>query len=261
MPASIVLLLLLSLRVANAQVGPRAGGPTPADQGSYAAIDVSFAANLARGVADRDLITARGQLTLWDGPWGLFVEPYGVWGDSAGKNTDDERFLRIVAFRALSNPAFVFGVLAVDHSLRRKIDERATSGGGVGLTLVESPRLTMVSSIGLIGEVGAYEGTTLADGTLVAPVTRHRARVAFRLFGRYQLANRLTIIHDVHVLPNVRDVRDVRLVASAIAEIPILGGFAARVQLDATYEQVIVPGTKHGDVSWMAGASYKHDWR
>jgi len=254
---------------ARAQVGPRAGGPAPSDvAGTTAAVDASLTGNLARGLVDRDLISARGSFALWHGPWGLWVQPYYLYGDVKLSDalprtqTDDERYLRINAFRVLSRPLFAWVAAVFDHSLRRRIGERALVGAGAGATLVDRKHVTFVASLGVLGEDAHFDSNTLPDMTIVPPSTRDVARMSLRLYGRYSLAcGRVALIHDLFVMPNVQDLGDARVMLSGVVEVPIVAGFAARAQIDASYEGVIVLGTKHDDVALTFGASYRGDWK
>src|SRR5688572_11160315 len=178
---------------AHAQTGPRTGGPAPGDfQGTRAAVDLGLTGNLARGVADRNLIILRGGLNFWTGKIGVFVQPYYLFGDvKLGANprvkTDDERYLRTLLYYTVHDPIFVYGVVAADHSLRRKIDRRVLGGGGAGVTAVNRPGLTFLTAVGLLYEYGEYAGNTLPDMTMVPPSDRRVVRTSLRLYGRYRL--------------------------------------------------------------------------
>jgi hypothetical protein len=249
---------------AHAQIGPRAGGPAPADiDGTTAAVELALAGNLARGLVDRDLVSARGSLALWHGPWGLWLQPYYLYGDVklADKlprtQTDDERYLRVNAFRALSRPLFAWIAGVFDHSLRRRIGHRSYVGGGTGATLVDRADVSFVASLGVLGEDTHFDSNVLPDMTVVPASVRDVARMSLRMYGRYRLAsNHITLTHDLFVMPDVQDTSDVRVLLSGIVEVPIVAGLAARAQIDASYEQYIVPGTKHDDVAITFGASY-----
>ena len=265
----IVLAIALCATTAHAQVGPKTGGPAPGDYNEReVAVDVGVTGSLARGLIDRDLVSGRGSFNFWNGPWGFFLQPYYLYGDVKLSDalprtkTDDERYLRAILFRQLAKPLFGFGVGVADHSLRRRIDRRVLLSAGVGATLVNRPNLTFLTSLGLGGEFANYGSNKLPDMTIVPASSRHLARMSLRLYGRYKLAGgHLALIHDIYLLPNVQDTSDLRALASGVVEIPITAGFAARVQLDASYEQYIVPGTQHADIAVTFGASYRGDWK
>jgi len=267
--ASIVIALLCAVGSARAQTGPRAGGPAPGDfPGTNLAVDLSLAGSLARGVADRDLVTGRGIVSFWSGRWGVFVQPYYLYGDvkvaptAPRVETDDERYLRTAVFHSFSDHLFEFGVVVLDHSLRRLIDRRALLGGGLGATLYNRGGITVVTSFGVMAELAQYDAGTLPDMTVVPAFDRDVARESLRVYGRYRLAaGRLALVHDVYIMPNVQDVADLRVLVSGAVEVPIAWGFAARVQIDASYEQFIVSGTQHDDVAITFGAAYKNDWK
>ena len=94
--------------VTAAAQSPRAGGPAPGDdQTARIGVDFGIAGNLARGFVDRDLISARGVIQGWDGPWGAYVQPYWLYGrvgvPMMGKvTTDNEIYVRNGVFRALT---------------------------------------------------------------------------------------------------------------------------------------------------------------
>lgn len=251
---------------AHAQTGPRTGGPAPGDiTGTKLLADLSVAANLARGVSDRDLVVTRGSLTFWSGAWGLFVQPYYLYGDvKLGANprtkTDDERYLRTLVFYTFNRPLFAFGVAAIDASLRRRIGDRLLTGGGFGATPVNRPGMTVLGSVGLLYEDAHFDASTLPDKSVVPPRDRTVARTSLRLYGRYRLGGGIHLIHDVYLAPNVRKLEDVRAMGSLFLELPVVGGLAARVAIDATRETVIVPGTKEDDIAITFGATYRHDW-
>jgi hypothetical protein len=252
---------------AYAQTGPRTGGPAPGDlQGTRLAVDLALTGNLARGVADRDLINARGGLTFWSGPFGVFVQPYYMYGDvklgaMPRVKTDDERYLRTLVYYTFREPLFVYGVAAFDHSLRRKIDKRALAGGGVGVTAVNRPGLTFLAAVGLLYERAYYDGNTLPDMTMVPAQDRSVVRTSLRLYGRYKLADgHINLVHDIYLIPAVRDFDDLRAMFSGVLEVPIIKGFAGRVAVDATHEGFIVRGTQENDIAITFGVSYKNDW-
>ena len=254
---------------AHAQLGPRAGGPAPAEiEGTTTAADASITGNLARGLVDRDLVAARASLALWHGPWGLWVQPYYLYGDVKladtlpRTQTDDERYLRVNAFRALSRPLFTWIAGVFDHSLRRRIGHRELVGAGMGATLVANRDVSFVVSLGVLGEDAHFDHNVLPNMTVVPSQVRDVARMSLRLYGRYKLAGeRLSIVHDLFVMPDVQDADDLRAMLSAAIEVPIVAGFAARAQVDASYEQFIVTGTKHEDLAVTFGASYRGDWK
>jgi hypothetical protein len=263
----IALVLLLLLGTAHAQTGPRTGGPAPGDFiGRRAAADLSLTGNLARGLVDRDLISGRGSLTFWTGPWGVFVQPYYMYGDVKlgttlpRTQTDDERYLRVLVYHTFQKPLFEYGVMAADHSLRRKIGRRALGGLGVGATLVNTPKLTFLTAVGLLGEVAHFDPNTLPDMSMVPALDRSVVRTSLRLYGRYKLPH-VNLIHDIYLIPNVQDLGDLRAMLSGVVEIPITHGFSGRVAVDATYEGFIVPGTQHDDIAITFGAAYKNDWK
>src|SRR6185295_17224908 len=104
---------------------PRAGGPSPGgDQPRRVGVEVAIAGNLARGFVDRELVSARAILEAWSGKWGIYLQPYWLYGrvgTPAGKiTTDNEIYERTGLFRSLRGPWFAYAVNAYDRSLRRK---------------------------------------------------------------------------------------------------------------------------------------------
>jgi hypothetical protein len=264
MLSTVVALVLIAGR-AHAQTGPRTGGPAPGDvQGNKALVDLSLTGNLARGVADRDLIIMRGGLQLWSGAWGVFVQPYYLYGDvklgpMPRVKTDDERYLRTLVYRTLVKPLFAYGVVALDHSLRRRVERRALAGGGVGATLVNRPGLTFLTAIGLLYEHGEYDTGKRPDMTVTPAFDRNVVRTSLRLYGRYKLPH-INLIHDIYLIPNVRDLHDMRAMFSGVVEVPVTKGFSGRVAIDATHEGEIVQGTQENDIAITFGVAYKNDW-
>jgi hypothetical protein len=262
---SVVVVMVLTAGHASAQTGPRTGGPAPGDvQGQKALIDLSLTGNLARGVADRDLIILRGGLQLWSGAWGIFVQPYYLYGDvklgaMPRVKTDDERYLRTLVYRTLVKPLFTYGVVALDHSLRRRVDQRALAGAGFGATFVNRADLTFLTAVGLLYEHGEYDTGKRPDMTVTPAYDRNVVRTSLRLYGRYKLPH-INLIHDIYLIPNVRDLHDLRAMFSGVVEVPVAAGFSGRVAIDATHEGVIVPGTQEDDIAITFGVSYKNDW-
>src|SRR5262245_1310493 len=94
---------------------PRAGGPAPGDDpSSRIAAELGVTGNLARGFVDRDLVAARGIVQAWDGPWGLYFQPYFLYGrvgTPAGKiTTDHEYYVRTGLFRSISSSVYLYAV-------------------------------------------------------------------------------------------------------------------------------------------------------
>lgn len=265
----VALVLVVWSSSAHAQGGPRTGGPAPGDEKDRElATDVALTANLARGLIDRDLVSLRGSITLISGPWACFAQAYYLYGDIKLSDalprtkTDDERYFRATLARTFSKPIFVLGFSALDHSLRRRIDRRIVLGAGAGATLVHRDQVTFSASLGVQAERTDYDSNMLPDMSIVPPSTAHLTRASLRLYGSYRLAgHHLAVFHDVYVMPNVRDLADLRVRASGVVELPLAAGFAARAQIDASYEEHIVPGTQHDDLAITFGASYRGDWK
>jgi uncharacterized protein DUF481 len=264
----VVALVLATSTTALAQ-SPRAGGPAPGDDpASRLAIDLGATGQLARGLIDRDLISARGVITAWDGPWGAFVQPYWLFGrvntfGPLGKiTTDNEIYVRTGIFRQIVGPTFAFVVNVYDHSLRRQIDNRDLFGSGVGANIVQSPGTSLLASLGLIGEVAAFKHKVFDDGTMIGN-TRDVARLSLRVYGRYKLADgHISLTHDIYLIPSVTDpTNDYRMLFYGAVDIPIIGGFSARAQVDATREGLIMAGTKHDDIAITFGLAFKNEWR
>jgi len=262
----------LSAHEAWAQ-SPRAGGPAPGDSGGESRVgaEANLAGNLARGFVDRDLIAARGILQGWTGPWGLYVQPYWLYGrvgTAAGKiTTDNEIYVRTGLFRQIrETPLFIYAVSAFDRSVRRKIDYRELAGGGVGVDLLQQQGISLLTSAGVLGEVANFKDRTLEDpdgpGTFETDKRRTVMRWSVRIYGRYRIGEgKLSLTHDLIVIPSFTDPRDdYRVLFFGAIDAPIAKGFSVRVQADATYEGLIVTGTKHGDLAITFGVTYKNEW-
>jgi hypothetical protein len=256
---------------ARAQSG-RAGAPTPIDDapGTRVAADLGFTGNLSRGLVYRDLITSRGVLQAWTGPWGAFIQPYWLYsrvGTAMGRVTaDNDIYVRVGAFRNLTRTFFVTTVNVYEHSLRRKVTYRDLFGGGAGANLVRRKAAFIAASAAVLGEVTDFDGERLVigdDPDVEIAGARTVVRWAVRLNGRYKLAgDRLAIIHDAIVMPSFRDpVNDYRVAFTGAIDAPIAKGFSARVQADATRDGVIVEGTKHNALLLTFGVSYRGEWQ
>jgi hypothetical protein len=152
-------------------------------------------------------------------------------------------------------------VTALDASLRRRIDKRVLAGGGLGATIVNRPGLTFLTAIGLLYEHAYFDGFIAPDMTVLArPTDREAVRTSLRVYGRYKIAERLNLIHDIYLIPNVRSLDDLRAMFSGVIELPITAGFAGRIAVDATHEGYIVRGTQENDIAITFGVSYKNDW-
>jgi len=243
---------------------PRAGGPAPGDSTGEERIaaEANIAGNLARGFVDRDLIAARGIVQGWSGPWGLYFQPYWLYGrvgTPMGKiTTDNEFYLRTGLFRQIrETPMFLYAVSALDRSVRRKIDYRELIGAGAGVSLVQKAGISLHTSVGVLGEIASFE-----DRTLETDKRRTVMRWSVRLYGRYRIGEgKLSLIHDLIVIPSFTDPRDdYRVLFFGAIDAPIAKGFSIRAQADATYEGLIVAGTKHGDLAVTFGLNYKNEW-
>lgn len=252
---------------------PRAGGPAPGDSGGETRLgaEANIAGNLARGFVDRDLIAARGIVQAWTGPWGLYIQPYWLYGrvgTPMGKiTTDNELYVRTGLFRQLEGTKFfAYAVSAFDRSLRRKIDYRELLGAGAGVSLLAGEGVSLLTSVGVLGEVANFEDRTLVDpdgpGTFETDKRRTVMRWSVRIYGRYRIGDgKLGLIHDLIVIPSFTDPRDdYRVLFFGALDAPIAKGFSIRAQADATYEGLIVQGTKHGDLAVTFGVSYKNEW-
>jgi hypothetical protein len=253
--------VLLGASLAHAQ-SPRAGGPAPVgpDTAPRLAAEVAIGGNLARGFVDREMVTARAIIEAWSGPWGLYLQPYWLFGrvgTPMGKlTTDNEIYERTGLFRTITGPWFVYAVNAYDRSLRRKIDHRDLVGGGGGVRIWQCGPNSLLTSLGAL-----YEWTDFKEQNGV----RETGRFSIRLYGRYKIAaGRLAIIHDVIYIPSFRDPGDnYRVLMFGAIEAPIAKGFSVRVQADATREgtATIAPGTKQDDLAVTFGLAYKAEWK
>lgn len=256
-----------ALATTAAAQSPRAGGPAPGDDPtSRIGADLGITGNLARGFVDRDLVAARGVVQGWDGPWGLYVQPYWLYGrigTPAGKiTTDNEVYLRIGLFRSLTPRFFVYGVNALDHSLRRKIDVRNLTGAGAGVNIVAQKGLSLLASVGVLGEHADFFTASFEDHAEIMDDTRNVLRTSLRVYGRYKLAGgKLNLTHDFYYIPNPTEIGDdYRIMFYGALDAPIVKGFSARVQTDVTYEGLIQVGTKHDDLVLTFGVAYKNEW-
>lgn len=251
--------------------GPRSGMPAPSQDGaSRLAVELSATGNLSRGLVYRDLITLRGVVQAWDGPWGGYIQPYWLFsrvGTAAGRSTaDNDIYVRTSAFRDITARTFAFTVGIYDRSLRRKVDHRGLFGGGAGINLLRRRDYTLLVSAGVLGEVTAFGGDALVIGDRPGPATddaRWKTRWAVRSHGRYRLGgDRLVVSHDVIVLPAFRDVaNDYRVLYNGAIDAPIAKGFAARVQAEGTRDGVIVEGTERDALVITFGVSYRSEWQ
>jgi hypothetical protein len=280
---SIVIAVLVLAPGSHARAqAPRAGAPTPGESDdSRVAVDLAATGNLSRGLVYRDLVTSRGVLQLWDGPWGVYLQPYWLYsriGTAAGKVTaDNDIYVRLGGFRNLTPSVFVTAVNVYDHSLRRRVAHRDLFGGGAGVNLVRREGILLVTSVAVLGELtdfercpaclpGGVDGDRLRiDGELGPSVgeTRRVVRGALRLHGRYRLGGgRLSLVHDLIVMPSFVDpVDDYRVNFSGVLDAPIAKGFSARAQVEATRDAVIVDGTKRDALVLTFGVSYRNEWQ
>jgi hypothetical protein len=249
----------------------RAGGPTPgADTAPpEAAVDLAASGNLARGLTDRTLLGGRGLGSLRLGAYTFFVQPYYQFGSvttpvpgmgDVTKRTDNELYVRTALFRTITGPLFGFVVAVGEHSLRRQIDERGLFGGGVGVTIVHGPCASLVVSASLDDEPTRWAVAPMfADGVPV-DASRNIAREVTRIYGQYTLGH-VSLTHDLYLAPSLTHaVRDYRILLYAAAEVPLVAGFAGRVQVDASHEEVIVPGSQHDDLALTFGVAYRRTW-
>lgn len=261
--------VVLAAGTARAQ-SPRAGGPAPGDDpNARVAVEGAITGNLARGFVDRELVSARGIVQAWSGPWGVYMQPYWLFGrvgTPMGKlTTDNEIYVRTGLFRALAGPLFAYGVTVYDRSVRRQIEHRNLAGAGLGVTLWQCRGSSLLTSVGVLHQVtdfgGATPTPTLENGT-ISDGLDHTLRWSVRLYGRYKLgAGKLSLIHDLIVVPTFDDpTGDYRILFYGAIDAPIAKGFSARVSADATREGLIVAGTKHDDLAVTFGVSYRGEW-
>ena len=160
----------------------------------------------------------------------------------------------------------MYGVSVYDRSVRRKIEHRNLAGGGVGVNLLQSKGISLVSSVGVLYEVtdfgdGKVDSPMLEDGSSTRDI-RRTGRWSVRIYGRYKIAGgKLGLIHDLIVVPSLRDpYDDYRVLFYGAIDAPIGKGFSFRVQADATREGLIVAGTKQDDLAVTFGVSYRNEW-
>jgi hypothetical protein len=269
--ASISLPFALALASPARAQSPRAGAPTPGDgEGSRLSVDVGSTGNLSRGLVYRDLLTNRAVLQAWTGPWGLYVQPYWLYsriGTATGGRitADNDIYVRTGGFRNLTPSVFAFAVNVYDHSLRRKVAHRELFGGGAGVNVIAGKPVALAVSAAVLGELTDFDADTLRidDAPVAITGTRSVLRGAARLHGRYRLADdRLVLVHDLIVLPALRDpTSDYRVLFSGSLDAPIVKGFAARAQADATHDEVIVDGTKRDALVITFGVAYRAEWQ
>jgi hypothetical protein len=269
---SLLLLPVLVLALgshARAQA-PRAGAPTPGEVGgSRVAVDLGTAGNLSRGLVYRDLITNRGVLQLWDGPWGVYLQPYWLYsriGTATGKVTaDNDVYVRLGGFLNLTRSIYVTAVNVYDHSLRRKVAHRDLFGAGAGINLVQREAVLITPSVAVLGEVTDFDGDRLVIGDEVTTISGNRttARWGMRLRGQYKLGGgKLSLVHDAIVMPSFTNpADDYRINFSGTLDAPIAKGFSARVQAEGTRDNVIVEGTRRNALVVTFGVSFRAEWK
>lgn len=246
---------------------PRAGGPAPGDDpSSRIAAEAALTGNLARGFVDRELIAARGILQAWSGPLGVYVQPYWLFGrvgTPMGKlTTDNEYYVRTGLYRSLGHGVFAYAVDAYDRSLRRKIAHRNLIGAGAGVDLVKRKGISLLTSVGVLGEIADFDGAEFEDDNGPIDGARTVARWSVRIYGRYKLGGgKLSVTHDLIVIPAFQEpAEDYRVLFYGAIDAPVAKGFSARVQADATREGLIVKGTKRDDLVVTFGISYRGEW-
>lgn len=275
-------LVVIALGAPARAQAPRAGAPTPGEAAaSRVAVDVGITGNLSRGLVYRDLVTNRGVLQLWEGPWGVYLQPYWLYsriGTAAGRVTaDNDIYVRLGTFRSLTRSVFVTAVNVYDHSLRRRVSHRDLFGAGGGVNLVQRKAVLISTTAAVLGEVtdfercpaclpGGVDGTQLRIGGELGPSvdeTRKVVRGAFRIHGRYRLGGgKLSLVHDLVVMPSfAHPVNDYRATFSGTIDAPIVKGFSARAQLEATRDSVIVDGTRRDAIMLTFGVAYRNEWQ
>ena len=84
---------------ARADEPAKRGGPVPiADGDDDVATELAVTGSLARGITDRTLVTARESVTGSTGPWAAFIQSNWVFGEVNGKRSDNELYVRTLAF-------------------------------------------------------------------------------------------------------------------------------------------------------------------
>ncbi|MGE5183269.1 MAG: DUF481 domain-containing protein, partial [Acidobacteriota bacterium] len=225
------------------------------------AAELSATGNLERGLIRQDVVTARAIVSIADRRWSAFVQPYWLYADVNGKTTAHELYTRAVGFRALGDRWFAFALGVYDHSFRREIRHHGLAGGGAGATLARWSAGSIVVSLGAVGELADYDRPALADGTLLAGARRTTLRASARIYGRYRVCERLSLVHDVFVMPSLVARDDLRVVAYGGLDLAIAGGLSARIAADASHEDVIVAGTRHDDLAVTFGVSWRSETR
>jgi hypothetical protein len=118
----------------------------------------------------------------------------------------------------------------------------------------------------VLGEVAAYQHKLLDDGSatgLMIGNTRTVARFSLRIYGRYKVADgHISLIHDIYIIPSFHDpTGDYRLMFYGAIDVPVVYGFSARMQVDATREGYIAVGTKQNDIAMTFGIAFKNEWK
>ena len=222
-------------------------------------------------MVNRDLISTRGILQGWQGRWGLYVQPYWLYGrvELTGNKltTDNEIYVRSGLFRTIAPPIFAYGVSVYEHSLRRQIEHRNSAVGGIGVNIVQNKQVSLLSSVGALYEITDHGASSnpnppLVDGS-IGEGLRKTARWSVRFYGRYTLAGgKVSLIHDLYVVPSFRDPGDdYRLLAFGAIDAAIAQGFSLRAQADGTREGLIVAGTRKDDLAVTFGVSYRNEWK
>ena len=271
MGRSLVVVVICALAAPASAQSPRAGGPAPGDRAGETLVgaEANIAGNIARGFVDRELVAARGIIQGWTGPWGLYIQPYWLYGrvgTPAGKlTTDNEIYVRNGLFRELvDTPFYIYAVSVFDRSTRRKIDYRNLTGGGIGINLLKGTGSLLTTSFGILGQVTSFRDRTIEnpDGPGTFEIENRHKVLCFsgRIYGRFKIG-KLSLIQDLIVVPTFDDPRDdYRVLYYGAIDAPIAKGFSIRAQADATYEGLIVAGTKHGDLAITFGLNYKNEW-
>lgn len=253
---------------APAAAGAQTSAPTPtAGTPDASGLAYRYAAgldgNLALGVVDRFLVTARGDALVTTPIWGLYVEPRWTYAEVNDVKTDSEYYLRAVGFFHPRDRLYGFAVGLLERSYRRRYEVRATGGAGVGSNLVRGDVLQLLVAQGLAYETTDFYVADLIGDPEATSTWRGVVRPVTRASGRLRLTARGGLFFDAYFKPAIDDLGDYRILGKASFELALgsAGGhqLAARALLDYTRETVRVVGTSEDELTLTFGVGVRRE--
>ncbi len=172
----------------------------------------------------------------WD-PWKLFLKERSIYGRSGGVESANEHVLTQRLERALSERAWLFEELLVEHDEQESLDYRLQLIFGYKRLLVKKEKFELTAEAG---------GGVLHEEFRRAPETEGIAQAGVGF--KWQITKQLLFTQNVTIYPSLSDTGEFRLESESVFTTPISGKVDLRFSIVDKFDSSPPAGVEDNDL-------------